>query len=56
MIGNEKNGKGRETTEENVQSHCDHRRPSPYVFYEGIFRKKIIACRTCRIMVSMSDS
>ena len=33
-IGNERNGKEREEgrQRENVQSHCDHRGPSPYPF------------------------
>ena len=38
----ERKGKGREEgrQREDVQSHWDHRRPSPYIFYEGIFAKE----------------
>ena len=38
-----------------MQSHCDQDRVRIYFMKESL-RKKIIACRTCRIMVSMSDS
>ena len=41
-IGNEKNGNEREEgrQRENVQPHCDHRGPSPCIFYQGNFAEE----------------